>query len=137
LKQVKTSTFEVAYEERGETEATPVILLHGFPDDVRTWDKGAGALASRGFRARTLCARLCCVNQDYRCPDEARLPSSPFCPERSAFSAGFRSASLIAWFFLSFRPPSFFCRSFSDILAPSSLFFTTEHYDITSFHRHP
>jgi hypothetical protein len=97
LKQVKTSTFEVAYEERGETEATPVILLHGFPDDVRTWDKGASArkplLASapapfvRGCAAlikiiaarmkRVYRHRLSALSVPPSQPDSARLPSLP------------------------------------------------------------
>lgn len=47
---VRTMTLEIAYEASGPKEGAPVILLHGFPDDVRTWDGVAPALAERGYR---------------------------------------------------------------------------------------
>lgn len=50
MKRIKTSLLEVAYEERGEEQAPAVILLHGFPDDARTWDKVTDALVAAGFR---------------------------------------------------------------------------------------
>ena len=49
-RSLRTPILEIAYEECGPQEGTPVILLHGFPDDVRTWDGVAPALASAGFR---------------------------------------------------------------------------------------
>lgn len=49
-KLLRTPLLEIAYEERGEEDATPIILTHGFPDDVRTWDAVAPALAGAGFR---------------------------------------------------------------------------------------
>jgi pimeloyl-ACP methyl ester carboxylesterase len=48
-KSVRTGVLEIAYEETGE--GFPVILLHGFPDDVRAWDDVARALAKAGYRA--------------------------------------------------------------------------------------
>jgi pimeloyl-ACP methyl ester carboxylesterase len=48
-KKIKTSLLGIAYEERGEKQSPSVILLHGFPDDARTWDKIADALARAGF----------------------------------------------------------------------------------------
>ena len=39
---------DVAYESAGEVGAAPVILLHGFPYDVRTFDAAAPLLADRG-----------------------------------------------------------------------------------------
>ena len=45
-----TDTLEIAYEQSGPETGTPVILLHGFPDDVRTWDGVAPPLAAAGFR---------------------------------------------------------------------------------------
>jgi pimeloyl-ACP methyl ester carboxylesterase len=47
---VRTDTLEIAYEQSGSEDGTPVILLHGFPDDVRTWDGVAPPLAAEGFR---------------------------------------------------------------------------------------
>ncbi len=35
---VRTDTLEIAYEAHGPKDGVPVILLHGFPDDPRTWD---------------------------------------------------------------------------------------------------
>lgn len=46
---VRTSSLEIAYEDRGE--GTPVILLHGFPYDVRAYDEVAANLAAAGCRA--------------------------------------------------------------------------------------
>ncbi len=40
----------IAYEEWGPPGGFPVILLHGFPDDVRAWDGVAPPLASAGVR---------------------------------------------------------------------------------------
>lgn len=35
---VETSLLKIAYEQRGPAGGFPVVLLHGWPDDVRTWD---------------------------------------------------------------------------------------------------
>ncbi len=43
-----TPVLEVAYEQAGEVGATPVILLHGFPYDVRAYDEVAAILAAKG-----------------------------------------------------------------------------------------
>jgi len=50
LKTIRTETLEIAYEESGETNEKSVVLLHGFPDDPRAWDRVAGSLAKEGFR---------------------------------------------------------------------------------------
>jgi pimeloyl-ACP methyl ester carboxylesterase len=47
---VQTSVLTIGYEDRGGPQAFPVILLHGFPDDVRAWDDVAPALATAGHR---------------------------------------------------------------------------------------
>src|SRR5215468_9781825 len=47
---VDTSLLRVAYEVLGPTDGFPVILLHGWPDDVRTWDPALPALHSAGYR---------------------------------------------------------------------------------------
>ena len=47
---VKTDILEIAYEQTGPEDGTPVILMHGFPDDIRTWDGVAPPLAAAGFR---------------------------------------------------------------------------------------
>ncbi len=35
---LRTATLDLHYEEHGPADGPPLILLHGFPDDVRTWD---------------------------------------------------------------------------------------------------
>lgn len=43
-----TSALDVAYEQAGPADGEPVILLHGFPYDVRSFDEVAPRLAARG-----------------------------------------------------------------------------------------
>ena len=50
MKTVRTPTLEIAYEESGPTDGRPVVLLHGFPDDVRAYDGVAPPLAAAGWR---------------------------------------------------------------------------------------
>lgn len=50
MKTVRTATLEIAYEEHGPPGGPPVLLMHGFPDDVRAWDGVAAPLAARGHR---------------------------------------------------------------------------------------
>jgi pimeloyl-ACP methyl ester carboxylesterase len=50
MKAIRTATLEIGFEEHGPPDGPPVVLLHGFPDDVRTWDKVAPPLAARGWR---------------------------------------------------------------------------------------
>lgn len=50
MKKIKTSRLEIAYEEKGVPSAPPVILVHGFPDDARTWERVSEPLAEAGYR---------------------------------------------------------------------------------------
>ncbi|GAA5155211.1 MULTISPECIES: alpha/beta fold hydrolase [Amycolatopsis] len=45
---VRTPVLDVAYEYTGEPGGVPVVLLHGFPYDVRAFDDAAAVLADRG-----------------------------------------------------------------------------------------
>ena len=47
---VRTRTLEIWYEAHGNPGGTPVVLLHGFPDDARAFDDVAPALAAAGCR---------------------------------------------------------------------------------------
>ena len=47
---VTTPTLRVAYETGGPVDGIPVLLLHGWPDDVRTYDGVVPALQTAGFR---------------------------------------------------------------------------------------
>jgi len=49
-KVTRTSVLEIAYEEWGKSDGFPIILLHGFPDDVRAWDAVAPELAKEDLR---------------------------------------------------------------------------------------
>ena len=47
---VRTPTLEIACEASGPPAGFPVILLHGFPDDVHAYDTVAPPLAAAGHR---------------------------------------------------------------------------------------
>jgi pimeloyl-ACP methyl ester carboxylesterase len=46
----RTPTLEIAYEASGPAAGFPLILLHGFPDDVHAYDTVAPPLAAAGYR---------------------------------------------------------------------------------------
>lgn len=48
--RVRTALLDIAVEVSGPPDGTPVLLLHGWPDDVRTWDGVRPALNEHGFR---------------------------------------------------------------------------------------
>jgi pimeloyl-ACP methyl ester carboxylesterase len=50
LSRVRTPLLDIAYESGGPQEGSPVFLLHGWPDDVRTYDGVRPALHAAGFR---------------------------------------------------------------------------------------
>src|SRR4051812_27039386 len=45
-----TALLRIAYETGGPDSGAPILLLHGWPDDARTYDKIAPALNAAGFR---------------------------------------------------------------------------------------
>ena len=47
---IQTPVLELAYEENGGPQGFPIILLHGFPDDVRAYDQVAPPLVKAGYR---------------------------------------------------------------------------------------
>jgi pimeloyl-ACP methyl ester carboxylesterase len=50
LKRIHTPTLEIAYEESGPADGTPVVLLHGFPYDPRAYDMVVPPLVAAGCR---------------------------------------------------------------------------------------
>ncbi|WP_171615562.1 alpha/beta fold hydrolase [Roseicella sp. DB1501] len=50
LRTVRTPTLEIAYEEHGPPEGTPVVLLHGFPYAPRGYDAAVPLLVAAGRR---------------------------------------------------------------------------------------
>ncbi|TMJ04943.1 MAG: alpha/beta hydrolase [Alphaproteobacteria bacterium] len=51
IKHVRTSVLDIAYEESGAADGTPVVLLHGFPYDPRAYDGVVPLLTAQGCRA--------------------------------------------------------------------------------------
>src|SRR5579862_2769870 len=49
-KSVRTAVLNIGYEESGDKQGFPVILLHGFPDDAHAFDEVAPPLAKAGYR---------------------------------------------------------------------------------------
>src|SRR3984885_14358207 len=50
LKHIRTATLDVAYEESGSTDGTPILLLHGWPYDPRCYDEVVPPLVAAGCR---------------------------------------------------------------------------------------
>jgi pimeloyl-ACP methyl ester carboxylesterase len=50
IKTVRTSVLEIAYEETGPADGKPVVLMHGFPDDIHAYDGVAPPLAQARYR---------------------------------------------------------------------------------------
>jgi pimeloyl-ACP methyl ester carboxylesterase len=48
--RIAAGGLEVAYEEAGPADGTPVLLMHGFPYDVRTFDAVTPLLTAEGCR---------------------------------------------------------------------------------------
>ncbi len=47
---VTTATMNIAFETGGPADGVPVLLLHGWPDDARTYDRVVPALHAAGLR---------------------------------------------------------------------------------------
>ena len=50
MRTVRTPVLDMAYEQSGPPEGRPVVLLHGFPDDIHAYDEVAPPLAAVGCR---------------------------------------------------------------------------------------
>jgi pimeloyl-ACP methyl ester carboxylesterase len=48
---VQTPVLSIGYEDSGDPRGFPIILLHGFPDDVRAFDEVVPPLTKAGHRA--------------------------------------------------------------------------------------
>ena len=77
MKTIRTPTLEIAYEESGPAAGRPVVLLHGFPDDVRAYDGVAPSLAGAGWRVLVPYLRGCG-------PTRFRDPRTPRSGEQAA-----------------------------------------------------
>ena len=50
IQSIKTPLLRLAYEESGPTNGEALLLVHGWPDSPRTWDKILPALHGAGYR---------------------------------------------------------------------------------------
>ena len=57
LKHVRAGVLDVAYAEMGPADGPVVILLHGWPYDIHSYEQVAPALAAKGFRVLVPYAR--------------------------------------------------------------------------------
>jgi pimeloyl-ACP methyl ester carboxylesterase len=46
----KTKFIDIEYEQHGREGAQPVVLLHGFPDSLRSWDRVIAILKNENLR---------------------------------------------------------------------------------------
>ena len=53
LKKIVTAQLEIAYDEQGNADGWPVVLLHGFPYDIHAYDEVTQRLVLRGARVIT------------------------------------------------------------------------------------
>jgi pimeloyl-ACP methyl ester carboxylesterase len=47
---IQTPVLNIGFEESGNPAGFPIVMLHGFPDDVRAWDGVGAPLAAAGHR---------------------------------------------------------------------------------------
>ena len=50
LRRIRTGALEIAYEESGLADGIPVLLMHGWPYDPRTYDEMLAPLTAAGCR---------------------------------------------------------------------------------------
>lgn len=50
LRHIETPALRIAYEECGGPDSPTAVLVHGFPDDAKTWDAVSEGLVSDGYR---------------------------------------------------------------------------------------
>ena len=50
VKFIQTPVLNIGYEEHGDESGFPIILLHGFPYDIRSWDGVVPLLGESGYR---------------------------------------------------------------------------------------
>jgi pimeloyl-ACP methyl ester carboxylesterase len=76
-KSIDTQILNIAYEESGNPQGFPIVLLHGFPDDIHAWDDVVPPLAKAGHRV------LVPYLRGYG-PTRFRDPTSPRMAEQAA-----------------------------------------------------
>src|SRR5262245_34040627 len=77
VKSIDTAVLSIGYYESGSATGFPIILLHGFPDDVHAWDDVTPGLVKAGHRV------LVPYLRGYG-PTRFRDPASPRMAEQAA-----------------------------------------------------
>ena len=77
VRAIETPVLNIGFEQSGDVQGFPIVMLHGFPDDVRAWDEVAPPLASKGYRVIVPYLR------GYG-PTRFREPSAPRMAEQAA-----------------------------------------------------
>ena len=77
IRAIETPVLNIGFEQSGDVQGFPIVMLHGFPDDVRAWDEVAPPLASKGYRVIVPYLR------GYG-PTRFREPSAPRMAEQAA-----------------------------------------------------
>jgi pimeloyl-ACP methyl ester carboxylesterase len=71
MKSIVTSVAELGYLETGPPDGIPIILVHGFPDDARTWDPVVERLSHLPARLLRPFLRGCGPSKIIASPPEA------------------------------------------------------------------
>ncbi len=53
MRQLQTPTLNITYDEGGPPDGPVVLMLHGWPDDIRGWSSVTPGLQAAGFRTLT------------------------------------------------------------------------------------
>jgi pimeloyl-ACP methyl ester carboxylesterase len=69
LKMVKTPALNIGYEETGLSSGRPILLLHGWRYDPRSFDNVVAPLADAGYRVIVPYSRCFGPTTVYRSPD--------------------------------------------------------------------
>ncbi|RZK57201.1 MAG: alpha/beta hydrolase, partial [Hymenobacter sp.] len=56
---LETELLRIEYEQTGPADAPVALLLHGFPDDLRTWDAVVPQLIAAGYQTIVPSVRGC------------------------------------------------------------------------------
>ena len=79
VRMIQTPVLDIGYEEHGDSAGFPIILLHGFPYDVRAWDGVVPPLTDAGYRV------LVPYLRGYG-PTQFRSPTVPRMAEQAAIA---------------------------------------------------
>jgi pimeloyl-ACP methyl ester carboxylesterase len=66
MQHLRTDLLDIAYEIGGPDDGPALMLLHGWPDDIRAWHKVAPRLHEAGFRTITPLVPMAHVRRGWR-----------------------------------------------------------------------